>query len=337
MGKGSKTWNKTAAERAIQMEAENIDPRTIWKETGTWRGPDDQWRQEIDDSGLHVRSTAERKEIADNLKARRKEIEGILKDPKAHQGLSPKELATEQRNLRAESRRIDNSLQDIHAPDAPSYSGSRAKYAFDHNPLFAAYPRLGDAVVRQDYVGEEYGLFSPDAISLNKALKRLGLQNSVTAHELQHGVQDTEGFARGGPPEEVAEFIEFAKKARRKANEITASRELRSMHESGLSHQEAIDAYKNKTGEDPSLSAFAYLNYTPDELEAQMADARREFAKYNVFSHFKDPFEGYRYLGGEAEARMAQARLKMTPEQRRAVFPEDSYDVPIDRLVNIYK
>lgn len=41
----------------------------------------------------------------------------------------------------------------------------------------------------------------------------------------------------------------------------------------------------------------------------------------------------YRRLAGEAEARAVQSRMNMTKEQRRAMFPLDSYDVPINSLI----
>ncbi len=41
----------------------------------------------------------------------------------------------------------------------------------------------------------------------------------------------------------------------------------------------------------------------------------------------------YQRLAGEAEARAVQARMNMTPEQRRATFPLDSYDVDIANLI----
>jgi hypothetical protein len=44
-------------------------------------------------------------------------------------------------------------------------------------------------------------------------------------------------------------------------------------------------------------------------------------------------FEAYRRLAGEAEARAVQTRMDMTPEQRRATYPLDSYDVPLDELI----
>lgn len=44
-------------------------------------------------------------------------------------------------------------------------------------------------------------------------------------------------------------------------------------------------------------------------------------------------FEQYRRQMGEAEARAAAARRMLTPEQRRQLFPEDSYDMPIADLL----
>lgn len=44
-------------------------------------------------------------------------------------------------------------------------------------------------------------------------------------------------------------------------------------------------------------------------------------------------YDAYRRLAGEAEARAAQKRLDYTPEQRRAIYPLDDYDVPIDELI----
>jgi len=47
IGKSAKTWDAAAAKRAEEMEAAGADPETIWRETGTYRGTDDQLRQEI--------------------------------------------------------------------------------------------------------------------------------------------------------------------------------------------------------------------------------------------------------------------------------------------------
>jgi len=49
IGKNAKTWDAGAAKRAEEMEAAGIEPEIIWRETGTFRSPDGQLRQEIPD------------------------------------------------------------------------------------------------------------------------------------------------------------------------------------------------------------------------------------------------------------------------------------------------
>ena len=39
-------WDALAAAKAKMMSDMDADARTIWKETGTWKGPDGKWRQE---------------------------------------------------------------------------------------------------------------------------------------------------------------------------------------------------------------------------------------------------------------------------------------------------
>jgi hypothetical protein len=46
-GKKAATWNALAAAKAKMLTDMGTDARTIWKETGTWKGPDGKLRQEI--------------------------------------------------------------------------------------------------------------------------------------------------------------------------------------------------------------------------------------------------------------------------------------------------
>ena len=48
-GKASRMWNKAAAQTARDMEKAGVPARQIWEQTGSWRGPDGKWRQEIPD------------------------------------------------------------------------------------------------------------------------------------------------------------------------------------------------------------------------------------------------------------------------------------------------
>ncbi len=49
-------------------------------------------------------------------------------------------------------------------------------------------------------------------------------------------------------------------------------------------------------------------------------------------THDYATYQNYLRIKGEAEARAAVARRDMTPEQRRATLPDQSYDVPINEL-----
>jgi len=42
-----KTWNADAAQQAKMLEAIGVDPKSILQKTGTWKGSDGKWRQEI--------------------------------------------------------------------------------------------------------------------------------------------------------------------------------------------------------------------------------------------------------------------------------------------------
>jgi hypothetical protein len=49
IGPEAKTWDQKAAIKAANMERKGATPQEIWTETGTARGPDKMWKQEISD------------------------------------------------------------------------------------------------------------------------------------------------------------------------------------------------------------------------------------------------------------------------------------------------
>jgi hypothetical protein len=49
IGPEAKTWDTKAAIKAANMERKGATPQEIWSETGTARGPDKMWKQEISD------------------------------------------------------------------------------------------------------------------------------------------------------------------------------------------------------------------------------------------------------------------------------------------------
>jgi len=49
IGENAQTWNKAAADQAVQMEKAGATPEDIWAATGTFRGAEGKLRQEISD------------------------------------------------------------------------------------------------------------------------------------------------------------------------------------------------------------------------------------------------------------------------------------------------
>jgi len=61
IGPTAKTWDAQAAARAEAMEKAGANADDIWRETGTGRGADGKWRQEIDDSNADLTPRAREK------------------------------------------------------------------------------------------------------------------------------------------------------------------------------------------------------------------------------------------------------------------------------------
>lgn len=265
-GKGSKTWDAISASKAKAMEAAKIDPRTIWKETGTWKGPDGKWRQEIDDSGATAQFTHLPESGTDRIAGR------AIEHPAAYEAY-PGLARLSQLGLRE-----------------PTPSGS--------------FERIGDT----------------GAIKLRGPTKES--LKSTGVHELQHPIQQQEGFATGGSASAFARGPMFSQKARDLEWDLSTNL----TGSGGAQVDELLGSVKYGDAEQIKNIARKHGFSTTDEALAFLSqqDIKRT------------PFGQYRRLAGEAEARAVQARMDMTPAQRRATFPEESYDVPIEDLIFKY-
>jgi hypothetical protein len=247
VGKGAKTWDALAAQKAKIMADMGTDPRTIWKETGTWKGPDGKWRQEISD-------------------------------------------------------------------DKSFYRGSKAagsSYAEDvhlHPELYKAYPATGASRVTES--PHQGGSFNPVSRQITVGPKDAG---STMIHEQQHQIQGFEGFAEGGSPSTMILTLEdLANQKRQKAQEM----------------------FRLSSANDP-LDPLRLVKPGARKKGLELEKEARELDSKALAAYHSEQakFDLYQRLAGEAEARAVQQRMNLTPEQRRATFPEESYDVPLNELI----
>ena len=180
----------------------------------------------------------------------------------------------------------------------------RQSRLMQHPELSAAYPDTGNIPYRkhnnpgasydpaEDAINIPQGSGHPD---MSQELRDAAVK-SPALHELQHAIQQREGFARGGSPEGLPEALgNDAKALRTKANQLLAQ------------------------GNRPEALAL--------EKQARQLDSQIVWGSHA-------PQELYRRLAGEAEARLTQSRMAMTGAERAASYPPGMYDVPVgDQIV----
>jgi len=272
IGPNSAAFNKLMATKALELEKLGKTAKEIWQETGTFRGPDKQWRQEISDKGSKI-------------------TEDVYNQISSNQ----------------------------------QFKGPMGE-ALQHQELYKAYPEIAgipttmfaDATPSGNILKGKSGTFQIPQITAGGPSTMD--QRSVALHELQHAIQQREGFAGGGSQNMFKPNDVFSTKALEDAAIID-----KLMRGSNLNQLEAKQRFETLFKKSPEAGAFAALERigTGKELDSAR-DAARLAEK---------PFESYRRLAGEAEARAVQKRRNLTNEERRAIFPSESYDVPIKELI----
>lgn len=189
------------------------------------------------------------------------------------------------------------------------------------NALIKAYPQLGNirVIARQDL--NVYGIWvsSSQAIELSPNVV-LGSQKnfkSILIHEIQHAIQDIEGFAKGGNEATILEELEPLKQKLRELNKLK-------------------DVWQNtKINSKEEKIALNNYNQALDNFDFAKFNMLQKYAPKQIGNVYS--FEGYKALAGEAEARNVQKRLSMTPEQRKATTLQETEDVAREEQVMLFE
>lgn len=210
---------------------------------------------------------------------------------------------------------IDDSLARYRPGAIASQAGSRDEIiapmhmVLEHPDLYAAVGPLKHygwnvSSSKVPGGGAYYSHKSGNVVLHPESAYGLESGKSTTLHELQHAIQSREGLALGGNPGMFpTPLINDAK---------TIADELAQ----GTDRMTINRWFKSTYGRSPDPAAWDLAEHPM--IDRMIAD---------------DPVENYARLAGEAEARAVQARMKMSPEERRATYPADSYDRPIDQLI----
>lgn len=322
-----------ALEVAKGMAEQNVSPETIRQATGWFQGADGKWRFEIDDSGMRYSARGDLN-YGDPDYWRYRELRDKLERDMLGIG---SEAATEAE--RAEFAELNNIYRDYYrAPGVRgdvSATSARLSDYIQHDELFKQYPQLRDArLVFEDMEDGKQGSYNPDTntITLSESLQN-SERDDALVHEIQHAIQEAEGFARGASPQYwarreyengdlVGERLRrehdnlFRSLSQEEQNQFTRYRELdrelnRTMF-AELGTEEATD-YERYEAEQDALYAELYGNEWFRKLldfERRMDDIPGEYRAM------------YTNTSGEIEARDAEARRKLTADERRAAPPD---------------
>lgn len=225
-GEKAKTANLDKLNQAKELQEKGVDNETIRQQTGWFQGMDGKWRFEIDDSDFRVdrhgdaRGAVSYKWALEDLESARDHLFGsadmeTLHDVRAYNRAS---LAGDEAEI---DSLYDKLIHGQHAywfgiyADAKIrakemsrqyggilYSGNQLGDYVHHDALFAAYPKLQEANFRFGWLPDgTRGQYDSgtNTITINEEIK--DAPERTILHEIQHAIQNAEGFSRGSSPE----------------------------------------------------------------------------------------------------------------------------------------
>lgn len=180
------------------------------------------------------------------------------------------------------------------------------------------YPILNEmSLTQRELPTSLRGGYDGGDVLINKA-RNLTDQESTLFHEIQHGIQEQEGFARGGGAEMfTGDLVKTRDAARNEIAKINA----KLSENSGLRHEIGLS--------DPLQTQKLKAEY------ADLLSQREKFIPDAQIEVSDVAFDKYQKLAGEAEARNVQTRLNMNEAERKALPPWETLDVPEDELIFI--
>ena len=331
--------DRDALREARIMEKNGEDAEDIRKATGWFRGADRMWRYEVDNS------TDEFNRKGDNLKAENP-------DYAEYKNLWSK--VQDMTITDGEWKRLQE-LTKVVKPKNAADGGKLSEY-LKAPGLYEQYPQLKDITLRFEEMEEGlrgYYAHGKNEIVLNKNFLSEYASDkakSTLLHEVQHWIQNYEGFASGASTEYWQNMLAGG-------NEIVTrdmqeqTRNLQSLRNRypGIDRL-ARHAEKYVSEHDAEAYDDVYRQAAEAGINEGVLDYYRGLRDFvmNPMKESRAPFELYRDTAGEVEARDVQKRMNYTAEQRRAEKPDtgngdtvfavngDSFSIDKDEKGNLF-
>ena len=275
IGENAKTWNKAGANEFLKLEKSGIDPITAWQKTGTFRSPDSKLRQEISDQQAKFKATKwdtpyKIKSSPDLENIKMSDVGSAFSHPelltaypelaKANILVNPYLESVAQWNRANPDIGIDvpymqlnqtlypgleqDWLKRMTTPSDPDYWKNQARYAIKEGftPRDAIKDMRQEIAITQQKIKDMQSGIVPGG-------------PSSALHELQHGVQEIEGFAKGGSPSTVMTKLQQSNPDEYQKL-LSSSQNLNDIYD---------NAYRRIAGEVEARAVQKRMNMTPEQ------------------------------------------------------------------------
>jgi hypothetical protein len=311
-GEGAATADKMALATARQRVDAGENAETVRKETGWFKGVDGKWRFEINDKKAKLLPKAMQQPGRLNRATEYLRITyGVTYD------IGSPKVTDEQ--MSASLRWADENK-----------GGVLLDEAIQHDALFAAYPSLRSMRVAITSDPKFHGTYSKETNTITISQGRINEADredrvlSTLLHEIQHGIQNIEGFATGGPSgikmwQGNMRHIAMAE-YQKLVNEVQKPMSV---------DEYAIKAWNSDVVTDVIRDDYEQ-NYVPSHIKA-LKNRGLDRDLQNTAG-----WNAYKKLAGEVEARNTQARQTMTEDERRATSPNATQDIPDSDVIVVF-
>ena len=235
-GLKAETADKSALEKAMELEKDGTDSEKIRKETGWFKGYDGKWRFEIDNSELKFKTDIEKNRAA-AIELAKMKVKSAELEEKIVNDTATKAEENEYYNL-------DEKMIEYR-------KGLKLSDVINHPKLFEAYPQLKNVDVYYEISSVNRGVYSSNGnvIMLNP-MHTIDEQKEAIIHEIQHAIQEIENFANGSNSEYWKNL--------------------------GYSDEEAMAMYYNTAGEREARDASARRDYNAEQRKNIRPDIDRK-------------------------------------------------------------
>ena len=319
-GRNANGANLESLREAQEMLSAGADMESIRKATGWHEGMDGKWRWEIDDSKMEYHRAGDalfgrnHPEYAEQQRLEQKMLYGELTD-------------TEQARLRALTETWGRERNRL--SERVERGNARLEDVLDHEELFHAYPQLRHVrVVFDETPKGVLGSFSAEGNQITISEELRDAPQDVLIHEIQHAIQNAEGFAKGSNrqywEEKLTNGDEIQSKGFREAREKLIQFQLDEANEEVRALWDRLEKARELD------DGFREYDRIWEEAERRGLDKKiNEY--YDLRENYYDqlhkpqrsvPSELYYNTAGEIEARDAANRRPMSGETRKRIKPD---------------